>query len=225
MLVLAVAVAVASGALALVRHTAPEGRSFLQWALGAVVVTGLAIGYVARHPIIAWLGAGSDFSTRATLWNTILDLITFEPLLGWGWFGPWTGNDYPFLAINLALRDRHQSALNAFFDVLLQLGWVGLLLFVAMAGIALVRSWLVASERRSVLYAWTPLILIALLVDSMFESFTLSGFGWMMLALCVVLAGQSRSWRETMGAANDTLPPASNGEELPPLEGGLRSAG
>ena len=99
------------------------------------------------------------------------------------------------------------------------MGWVGLLLFAAMAGIALVRSWLVASERRSVLYAWTPLILIALLVDSMFESFTLSGFGWMMLALCVVMAGQSRSWRETMDAADDTLPPAWSGEGLPPLQG------
>ena len=218
-LVLAVAVAAASGALALVRRTAPEGRSVVQWALGAVVVVGLAIGYFARHPIIAWLGAGSDFSTRATLWNTILDYVASEPLQGWGWFGPWTNNDYPFLAINLTLRDRHQSALNAFFDALLQVGWVGLLLFTAMAGIALVRSWLTASERRSVLYAWTPIILIALLVDSMFESFTLSGFGWMMLALCVVLAGQSRSWRETMDAAEDPLPPAWSGEGLPPAQG------
>ncbi|MGC5169267.1 O-antigen ligase family protein [Microbacterium sp. DT81.1] len=218
-LVLAVAVAAASGALMLVRHTAPEGRSFVQWALGAVVVTGLAIGYVARHPIIAWLGAGSDFSTRATLWNRILDYVASQPMQGWGWFGPWTSMDYPFFAINYDLRDTHQSALNALFDLILQVGWVGLLLFAAMAGIALVRSWLVASERRSVLYAWTPLILIALLVDSMFESFTLSGFGWMMLALCVVMAGQSRSWRETMDAADDTLPPAWSGEALPPLQG------
>ena len=83
-LVLAVAVAVASGALVLVRHTAPEGRSFVQWALGAVVVTGLAIGYVARHPIIAWLGAGSDFSTRATLWNRILDYVALPAHAGVG---------------------------------------------------------------------------------------------------------------------------------------------
>ena len=190
----------------------------MQWALGAVVVVGLAIGYFARHPIIAWLGAGTDFSTRATLWNTILDYVGVRAGAGVGLVRPVdAANEYPFLAINFTLRDRHQSALNAYFDALLQVGWVGLLLFAAMAGIALVRSWLVASERRSVLYAWTPLILIALLVDSMFESFTLSGFGWMMLALCVVLAGQSRSWRETMDAADDPLPPAWSGEALPPL--------
>ena len=82
--------------------------------------------------------------------------------------------------------------------MLLQLGWIGLLLFLALAGVAFVRSWLVASERRSIIYAWTPLILVALLVDSMFESFTLSGFGWLLLVLCAVRAGQSRSWRERM---------------------------
>ena len=64
------------------------------------------------------------------------------------------------------------------------------MLFVALAGIALVRSWLDASERRSVIYAWTPLILVALLIDSMFESFTLSGIGWLLLVLCAVRAGQ-----------------------------------
>ena len=84
--------------------------------------------------------------------------------------------------------------------MLLQLGWIGLVLFTAIAGVALVRSWLDASERRSVIYAWTPLILVALLVDSMFESFTLSGFGWLLLVLCAVRAGQSRSWRERIDA-------------------------
>ena len=94
---------------------------------------------------------------------------------GWGWFGPWNQSEFPFSAINYALRTSHATGLNAYFDVLLQLGWIGLVLFIAFAGVALVRSWLDASERRSVIYAWTPLVLVALLVDSMFESFTLVG--------------------------------------------------
>ena len=85
---------------------------------------------------------------------------------------------------------------QAYFDVLLQAGWIGLIFFVALAGVALVRSWIDASERRSIVYAWTPLVLVALLVDSMFESFTLAGMGWMLLVVCAVRAGQSRSWRE-----------------------------
>jgi O-antigen ligase len=206
-LVLAVAVGIAVAALALVRHAKPEGRSALQWTLGGIVVAGLAIGYAARHPIIALLGAGSDFDMRVTLWNTMVDYLRSKPVQGWGWFGAWNPAEFPFSAINYTLRTSHATGLNAYFDVLLQLGWIGLVLFAAMAGVALVRSWLDASERRSVIYAWTPLMLVALLVDSMFESFTLSGFGWLLLVLCAVRAGQSRSWRERIGGAGGPVLP------------------
>lgn len=205
-LVLAVAVGLSVGALALVRHARPADRSALQWTFGGIVVAGLAIGYAARHPIIALLGAGSDFATRVTLWNTMVDYLRSKPVQGWGWFGPWNGAEFPFSAINYTLRTSHASGLNAYFDVLLQLGWIGLLLFAGLAGVALVRSWLDASQRRSVIYAWTPLVLIALLVDSMFESFTLTGFGWLLLVLCAVRAGQSRSWRERIDAGGPLLP-------------------
>lgn len=205
-LVLAVAVGLSVGALALVRHARPADRSALQWTFGGIVVAGLAIGYAARHPIIALLGAGSDFATRVTLWNEMVDYLRSKPVQGWGWFGPWNGAEFPFSAINYTLRTSHASGLNAYFDVLLQLGWIGLLLFAGLAGVALVRSWLDASQRRSVIYAWTPLVLIALLVDSMFESFTLTGFGWLLLVLCAVRAGQSRSWRERIDAGGPPLP-------------------
>jgi exopolysaccharide production protein ExoQ len=212
-LVLAVGVGLAVAALALVRHTRPERRGALQLGLGALVVVGLIAGYVARHPIIAWLGAGTDFSMRVDLWNMMVDFVRFKPVQGWGWYGAWSPLEQPFGTINYFLDASHATGLNAFFDVLLQLGWIGLILFVALAAIALVRAWLAASERRSVIYAWTPLILIALLVDSMFESFTLVGIGWMMLVLCAVRAGQSRSWRERINVPDteDGLPRGAGG--------------
>lgn len=209
-LVLAVGVGLAVAALALVRHTKPEHRAALQLGLGALVVIGLIVGYTARHPIIRWLGAGTDFSMRVDLWNRMVDFLRYNPVQGWGWYGAWSPREQPFAAINYTLRSTHATGLNAYFDVLLQVGWVGFLLFVALAAIALVRSWLAASERRSVIYAWTPLILVALLVDSMFESFTLVGIGWMMLVLCAVRAGLSRSWRERIDltGGGDDLPHA-----------------
>ncbi|GAA1946165.1 O-antigen ligase family protein [Microbacterium deminutum] len=202
-LVLAVGVGAAVGALALVRHTRAEQRALLQWALGGLVVIAGVVGYAARHQIIAWLGAGTDFSMRVSLWNKIAEFLRVRPVQGWGWFGPWNPSEVPFNLINFQLRANHATGLNAYFDVLLQLGWLGLILFLAFAGVALVRSWLDASERRSVIYAWTPLMLIALLIDSMFESFTLAGLGWLMLVLLAVRAGKSRSWRERMGGDSD----------------------
>ncbi len=207
-LVLAAAVGLATAALTIVRHTEPHRRNAVQLTLGVVVVVGLLIAYAARDPIIRWMGAGTDFYTRSDLWNLLLDFVRDRPILGWGWFGPWATDELPFALVNILARDHHLSALNAYFDLLLQVGWVGLVLLLAMAGIGLVRSWLVAGQRRSVVYAWTPLILVALLVNSMFESFTLFGFGWLMLVLCVVRAGLSRSWRGRLdaGSAAPALP-------------------
>lgn len=205
--VLAAAVGVVTAALTIVRHAAPARRGIVQWTLGVLVALSLVIAFVLRHRIIAWLDAGSDFSIRATLWNEILDFVTLKPIEGWGWFGPWARGEYPFTYINFLLDDRHQSALNAFFDVLLQLGSAGLALFLILGGVAVVRSWLVASVRRSVVYAWTPIVLITLAVDSMFESFTLAGAGWFLLVLCALRAGQSRSWRENIDATHTgTIP-------------------
>ncbi len=205
-LVLAVGVGLAAAALALVRHTPPARRGAVQGALGALVLIGIAVGYVARQPIVSFLGAGTDFSIRVELWNRIVDLTRFRPVQGQGWFGPWDVEEWPFNALNALTRSNHVTGLNAYLDVLLQLGWVGLLLFLALCTVALVRSWLDASERRSVIYAWTPLILVALLIDSLFESFTLFGIGWLMLVLCAVRAGQSRSWRERLDASGDVGP-------------------
>ena len=200
-LVLAAAVGVVTVALTIVRHTSAERRNLVQWMLGILVALALTMAFALRHQIIAILDAGSDFSIRGDLWNTILDFVALKPIEGWGWFGAWARGEYPFTYINFQLDDHHQSALNAFFDVLLQLGAAGLVLFLLLGGVALIRSWLVASVRRSVVYAWTPITLVTLAVDSMFESFTLVGAGWFMLVLCALRAGQSRSWRENIDAA------------------------
>ncbi|MBM7467123.1 O-antigen ligase family protein [Microbacterium esteraromaticum] len=199
--VLAAAVGVATTALTIVRHTSAHRRAAMQWVLGGLVVGGLIVAFALRHQIIRLLDAGSDFSTRADLWNMMLDFIAERPITGYGWFGPWPRGEFPFTYINFQLSDHHQSALNAYFDTLLQLGWAGLALFLVLGGVAIVRSWLVASVRRSVLYAWTPLVLMTLAVESMFESFALTGIGWLLLVLCALRAGQTRSWRESIDSA------------------------
>jgi O-antigen ligase len=214
-LVLGVGMGIATGALTLVRRARREQRGALQWALGSLVVVGVIVGYVARHPIIAFINAGRDFSLRVDLWNVMLDYVVRRPVQGWGWYGPWQETGIPFASINYQLGEVYGTGLNAFFDVLLQLGWVGLILFIGLAGAALVRSWLDASERRSVIYAWTPLMLIALMIDSFFESFTLTGAGLMLLVLCAVRAGHSRSWRERVDRRSDAglphVPPGAAG--------------
>lgn len=212
-IVLCLAVAVSSGVLAIVRHTSAQARDRVQWVLGSIIVVGLGAAWALRGTIVSMIGAAQDVADRGDLWASILLYVRARAWQGWGWRGPWNPEDptaFPYNAINSA-GTHHASALNAYLDVLLQLGVVGLVLFLTACTVALVRSWLVASDRRSVLYAWTPLILVTLLVDSLFESFTLVSIGWMMLVLCSVRAGQSRSWRENIDAARSPETPGLAG--------------
>ncbi|PZU46397.1 MAG: lipid A core--O-antigen ligase [Microbacterium sp.] len=213
-LVLIVIVGVATGALTLVRSVAPERRTAVQWSLAVVVAAASIALYVQRARIISALGAADDLSMRASLWSMARYFAGRQPVQGWGWFGAWDPQQQPFLSINQILRQHHTTALSAYVDVQLQLGWVGLLLLCVLGGFALVRSWVDASRRRSIVYAWTPLTVIALAVTSAFESFALYGVGWMLLVLCAVRAGQSRGWRERLSTPTGTIP------TLPGRQGG-----
>jgi exopolysaccharide production protein ExoQ len=205
--VLAGAVLVAAGALALVRRApTPARRTQAQWILGGTLAVGLVTAWTLRGRIVDVLGAADDLAMRTELWSLSEYYVRLRPVQGWGWFGPWAQEEVPFDTINWILGESHTSALNAFYDVLLQLGWAGLLIFVAFLGITFVRSWLDAGERRSIVYAWTPLLVVAIGVASLFESFALFGAGWLVLVVCAVRAGQSRSWRERLGALRAASP-------------------
>ncbi len=211
-IVLVGVVAVSAIALAIVRATSLERRTAVQITLASLVVGAITIGLIFRHQIIRWLGAGTDIAMRADLWNALLDYSRLRPWQGWGYFGPWAPNEFPFWSINdRSGGDIHLSALNAFFDVLIQLGIVGLVLFLFAAGLALTRSWLIATQRKSILYAWTPLVLITLLANSMLESAVLSSIGFMLFVLCATRAGQVKSWRELLDAPRPQSPPNQPG--------------
>ncbi|WP_081319115.1 O-antigen ligase family protein [Microbacterium testaceum] len=221
-----VAVAVTTGAatlaLALVRRLSAPRRPLAQLILGIGVIAAVAAGYGMRDAIVALVDARADFSLRTDLWSRLLTYVAYRPVEGFGWFGTWSPDSFPFASLNFALGEQHTSALDAYLDVLLQLGWVGLLLFLTLGALALARGWLVATERRSTVHAWGPLTLVALLTFSLFESFTLSGAGLLLLVVCAVRAGQSRSWRESLGLR---MPPAPAPHEWPGVQGPPTAAG
>lgn len=205
-LVLAVVVGAATAVLTLVRAVPAARRTRVQWIVAGVVAVASVVVYLQRARIIDLLGAKDDLAMRSNLWAMARYFSARRPVQGWGWFGSWDVSEQPFASINQLLSQRHTTALNAYVDVQLQLGWVGVLLVCAFGGLALVRSWVDASQRRSVVYAWTPLMVITLAVTSVFESVALFGLGWLLLVLCAVRAGQSRGWRERLGAGG---PPAT----------------
>ncbi|GGF00914.1 O-antigen ligase family protein [Mycetocola zhadangensis] len=201
-----VAMALGLAALALygLRQAPKETRRTLQWALAGLTLIGLYITYLSRSRVLALLNAGSEFEYRYLLWSQAWKLVPVHDLEGWGWTGFWQ-DVAPYSYINNALVREHDTSLNAFLDVYLQVGLVGLCAFLALIVLAFVRSWLLASNRRTVTYTWPALVMVALIATSTAESFILVEAGWLLLVVCSVKASQNMSWRSRL--RNSTVSP------------------
>jgi exopolysaccharide production protein ExoQ len=204
-LIVVLVLAVASSALYGLRRARPDARRVLQGVLLVVGSLSLVVVYLVRTRIIDLLNAGSEFEVRYRLWLSVWNYIQLHPLEGWGWIGRWH-REPPFTYVIWTVGRDHSSSLNAFLDVYLQVGLVGIFAFILLCGFAFLRSWLIASNRRTTVYAWPALVLVALLATGMTESFLLVDAGWLLLVICAVKGSQGMSWRSRLPAKP---PPAS----------------
>ena len=84
--------------------------------------------------------------------------------------GLWPTGVTPYGWLDFVTRRDQASGLNAFLDVYFQVGLIGFLSFLALVGLAFWRSWLLASNKRTLVYVWSPLVLVILIVTSAAES-------------------------------------------------------
>jgi exopolysaccharide production protein ExoQ len=201
----AAVVLVAAAAILALRRARPELRRSLQVGMLVILVIGTISAYFVRTRILAIVGARAEFSYRLEIWNQLSNLIDYNQLEGWGWVGAWRPNVSPFFALDFVGNRQHTSGLNAFIDVYFQVGLIGLVIFVGMVGLALVRSWILATSKKSVIYMWPALILIVLLVTSAAESVLLVEYGWMFFVMCMVKAAHSLSWRQGLALKPPTV--------------------
>ncbi len=204
----------AIGALVIwgLRHARPALRPYFQVAtlvLTAVVAT---IAWVYRGVIVHVFNAGGDLTYRLVIWQHVFALFRQYPLQGWGWIGMWRDNVVPFLQLSQAPGRITNSSLNAYLDVLFQLGIVGFLFFLVFLGLVFTRSWLLASRRRNIVFSWPALALIVLLIGALAESSLLVEWGWLTLVVCSVKASRELSWRRAFRDEEETSAEKSAGK-------------
>lgn len=188
---------VALGALYGLRRVPASSRWRWQIGLLAVALAALVTGWLLRIRIIELLDARAEFDVRLEVWREVSRYLAANPLQGWGWMGRWP-DSAPYVWIERAIGRDLASALSAWIDVYFQVGVIGVVLFAGLVGVALVRSWALASNRRSVVYLWPALVLVAIAVTSFAESFALIEGGWLLLVVCAVKAARDMSWRDAL---------------------------
>jgi exopolysaccharide production protein ExoQ len=169
---------------------------------GALIVGGGIGALTQRTMVFALLGKSDDLTGRGQIWDAVIGLAEQRPVQGWGWVSYWVPWVKPF--DNLAYADgvRQLHAHNAWLDVWLQLGVIGLIVFAGLVLGVVLRAWVVATN-RPVLATGRPgrwrasslfplLTAVALLVQSLTESRLIVEGG---LALLVYLAvSLKREW-------------------------------
>jgi len=193
------AVVVAGLALVGVRRIRAEQRRTVQGVLLISAVAATGIGWIFRTALVDVVDAAGDVITRTSVWAQVEAWAAVYPVQGWGWVGAWPLDVFPFVTVDDVFGRTAESALNAFVDITLQLGLAGLVALIVALGLAFVRAWLVASERRSTVHVWPALTLVLLITTSMTESYLLTEGGLLLFVLCAVTAARGRSWRGRLG--------------------------
>ena len=189
------AVLIAGLTLVILRRQRDVARRATQSALLISIAAFGIIAWTFRTALVDAVDAAADVQVRTSVWQNVGVFIDRNPVQGWGWAGQWQDEVFPFAAIVDQFGRQPPSALNAYLDVWLQLGLAGLLVFIAALTLAFVRSWLVATERRSTVYVWPALTLVLLATTGMTESYLLYEGGLLLLVTSAFAAARSRSWR------------------------------
>lgn len=192
-----VAVGIVAAAVILIRRArSPRTRRRTYGGIGLTVVLLAVVAFILRTPLLHSLGKSSTLTGRVGIWEAVIGLAHERPAFGWGWLSYWIVWIEPFK--NLIKRGGVEvpHAHDAWLDVWLQAGIVGLVLFGLLALSTLVRSWLMAKDAiisapgDRGYHSWVSmlplLVFVAQLIQSIVESRLLLEGGWILFVIWAV---------------------------------------
>lgn len=173
---------IAEGRVRAVRH------AIYRLAIFALVIAA-GLGVLFRAEIFDLLGRSPDATGRFTIWQKVAGLISEKPLEGWGWIGYWVPGVEPFEGLVQINGVPMYQAHNAYLDIWMQLGVLGLVLLLALMLLVFTRLWAVAVRHTNPLYLFPLFVFLVIAAQSLTESRLLIEIGWVLL---VMLATKSR---------------------------------
>lgn len=191
-LVAGLVVAVVALAAWAARRASGARRVAIGTGLVAVVAASAVLAVVFRGPLLALAGRSADLTNRLDIWAAVADLAAERPVAGWGWISYWAPWVAPFDDLAVIKGVTYLQAHNAWLDVFLQLGILGLVIVGLLALTTLVRSWSYALDGPRPV-ALVPLaLLVAVLVQGLAESRLLIEIGWALLVLVSITTATNR---------------------------------
>jgi O-antigen ligase len=184
------------GVLVLARRAGPGRRMWVFAGVAVVTAAGIVAVSVFWQQLLGLFGKSEDLTGRVDIWNAVAGLASERPAFGWGWVSYWAPWVEPFNDLAVRKGVVYLQAHDAWLDVWLQLGIVGLVVFVGLVVATWYRTWWFAVDRpldslglpvsRVPLTLAPALLLTAMLAQSFVESRMLIEGGWMLLIVFAV---------------------------------------
>jgi exopolysaccharide production protein ExoQ len=221
-----VALAAMLALLPLIRAAHRRSPLVLLGPLAAACVAAVVVGGTGARTesVFAAFGKDATLTGRTELWEAVLGSIGQRTALGYGYGGFWhTAAESESLFAAIGWRAWH--AHNAFLDLWLNLGLVGLVLFVAALAWTLARAVRAVRIAPDAQHAWPLALLAFLLLTNLTESRLVEANNVYWVLLCAVACAPT-AVRPTADAAvpADPRPPAAPAPS-PALPSGAVSPG
>jgi len=180
----------------LMRRVRRRNRGYIWAGVLALAAAGVAVVIAVPTQLLALVGKSPDLTNRTGIWEKVIALAEQRPAFGWGWVSYWVPWVEPFTDLDSNSGVRQLHAHNAWLDVWLQLGILGLIVFGALVLSTTVRAWIFATSKPVRGYAQVGahtvqsllpiLVMVALLVQSVAESRLLVEYGLVLLTIIAI---------------------------------------
>ena len=130
--------------------------------------------------LFALFGKDATLTGRTLLWGKLIEAVQEQPLLGYGFGGFWAGPTGPSSHIVKQLDWEMMHSHNGFLDIMLEIGYVGLVLFIGLFMTKLFGYIRQYSRHQLQAYVWGIMYLVLFLVYNTVESNALrqNNFWW-----------------------------------------------
>ncbi len=157
----------------------------LAFAVAGVLAAG---AFVVTNPSIVFSALQRDdtLTGRTPIWAAVSKLIGERPVGGYGWGATWDIGAPARVFVERSVRFEVPSAHNGYLDSALQIGIVGMALFVLIAIVVLLRGTRRMLAGTSTSTFWAPIFTLGLLTYNVAESSMVSTLSIFLLLTTLV---------------------------------------
>lgn len=140
-------------------------------AVGALLVAGVGIVFLAPDLIVAALGRDLTLTGRTDIWEASARFVEAKPWLGYGYYAFWLPDNGPAYWVREAVAWQVASAHSSWLELALGLGRLGVVLFALQLFATLSRGVGVVMQPQAGL--WAPAFLVTFALYTLSESHAL----------------------------------------------------